>query len=540
MNGRTCGSNEVLDVRKGCKKTVPMKRLAMLLVLALCGFALVALVGCQPATNEGGKTADNAADVKGADTKEGNDGFVAPGQFTNLDAGEWGDTQYAIAVNAGNRGCNACHEDLFDVLPAGKNSKGLHEVDAPPAYGRTYTWNDCITCHVHAPGTGSALGGCGPYMASSIHGYHFANQEFNDKGGNCFSCHEVDVTTGELGMWDELKYTKMIGLGNTAPMKSFETWLSGRGYATSTVTGGMVQENIALDNVKLTQDVSSPGDLFSATNMDYPDLNDENFEFTLKGVVHEKTYTMDDLRALPQSEVTFTKMCMTNGANGGWYVANIPAKGVLVSDLIEDCGGLLDSSIAYSYVGYDGWYGATTPNLSEFPLSYLDPNAMIAIEFWDEPIDLMDGGPALFIQPGAPATTSAKWVKELMFHEGVNLNPDRTYTKVAFPGIWAGWFNPARDGQEIKVGETITLQGYAWALPEQGKNKTTSVEISADYGETWTTLTVPEDFDCDQWVLWSADWTPEVAGTYCLTVRCGSELAENPTNEGHVLVTVTD
>ena len=506
----------------------------VLLTLALCCFSFIALASCQPAAKSDDAKADEATE------KTEGSGFTTPGQFSNLDSGEWGDTQYAKAVNAGNRGCNACHEDLFDVLPAGENSKGLHEVDAPPAYGRTYTWNDCITCHVHAPGTGSALGGCGPYMASSIHGYHFSNEEFLAKDGNCFSCHEVDVTTGELGMWDELKYTKMIGLGNTAPLQKFETWLGGRGYATSTVTGGMVEENVVLDNVKMTQDTSSPDDLYSATNMDYPDLTEDTYEFTLKGVKNEKTYTLADLRAMPQSEVTFTKMCMTNGANGGWYVANIPAKGVLISDLIEDCGGLLDTSASYAYTGYDGWSGASTPTLSEFPLSYMDPNAMIALEFWGEPIEYMDGGPASFIQPGAPATTMAKWVKELVFLDGSTVNPDRTYTQVAFPGIWAGWFNPARDGQEIKVGETITLEGYAWALPEQGRNKTLSVQFSADYGETWTNFDVPESFDCDQWVRWSADWTPEVAGTYCLTVHCGSELADNPSNDGSILIKVVE
>ncbi|WP_139651321.1 molybdopterin-dependent oxidoreductase [Raoultibacter phocaeensis] len=463
----------------------------------------------------------------------------------NLDSGAWGDTQYAQAMNAGNRGCNACHADLFTVLPSGMNSKGLHEVDKAPAYGKVYTWNDCTTCHVHAPGTGSALGGCGPYMAPSIHGYHFSNQEFEDKGGNCFSCHEVDVVTGELGMWDELKYTKMIGIGNTAPVEKFETWIGGRGYSTGTVTGGVVERDVVLENVELSQDPSSPDDLYSATNLDYPDpdiVNEENWSFTLKGVVNEKTYTLKDLQAMPQTEITYTRACATNGADGGWYIANIPAKGVLVSDLIEDCGGLLDSSISYGWLGYDGWLGGSTPIMGEFPLSYLDPNAMVAFEYWGEPIDYMDGGPVQFIQPGGPATTMAKWLKELVFTNGPNLNPDRSYVlNGAFPSIWAGWFNPAVDNTEIKVGETITLEGYAWALPEQGKNKTTSVQISADYGDTWTTIDVPETFDADQWVLWSADWTPEVAGTYCLTVRCGSDLTdEKPITDGHVIITVTE
>lgn len=514
------------------------RKALVLLTLALCCVAAAALAACQPAATG----PDEAADGARSENAESS-GFAVPGEFTNSDPGAWPDTQYSQAVNAGNRGCNSCHEDLFPVLPSA-NSKGLHEVDGISAYGRVYTWNDCITCHVHAPGTGSALGGAGPYMSPSIHGSHYANQEFLDQGGNCFSCHEVDVTTGELRMWDELKYTKAIGLGNTATLEQAGTWISGRGYPTGTVTGGMVEKNIALDNVKLTQDASSPDDLYSATNMDYPDANEvseENWSFTLKGVVNEKTYTLEDLRAMPQSEVTFTKMCATNGANGGWFVANIPATGVLVSDLIEDCGGLLESSISYGYLGYDGWAGGSTPIFGEFPLDYLDPNAMVAIEFWGEPIDFMDGGPGQFIQPGAPAGTMGKWLKELVFLDGPNLNPNRSYVGHAvFPGIWAGWFNPARDGREVKAGETITLQGYAWALPEQGKNKTTSVEISADYGETWTSIEVPEDFDRDQWVLWSADWTPEVAGTYCLTVHCGSELEENLSSDGCVLITVVE
>lgn len=525
------------DACRGYRKRISKKGIIVLLTLVLCGSLLVALIGCQPASKGGNTANDTKTETANSDNA------AMPGEFTNPDSGAWKGTQYAQAVNAGNRGCNSCHADLFSKLPSA-NSKGLHEVDKKAAHGRVYTWNDCITCHVHAPGNGAALGGCGPYMSPSIHGSHYASQEFLGKGGNCFSCHETDVTTGQLGMWDELKYTKAIGLGNTAPLKKVETWLAGRGYLTSTVTGGMVEENIALENTVLTQDASSPDNLFSATNMDYPnaeEVSEDNWSFTLKGVVNEKSYTLKDLRAMTQSEITFTKACATNGANGGWYIANIPAKGVLISDLIKDCGGLLDTSISYGYLGYDGWSGGSTPVLGEFPLNYLDPNAMVAIEFWGKPIDFMDGGPGQFIQPGAPAATMGKWLKELVFLDGPNLNPNRSYiNNPVFPGIWAGWFNPPKDGQEVKVGETVNLKGYAWALPEQGKNKTTAVEISADYGETWTSIKVPDNYDSDQWVLWSADWTPEVAGTYCLTVRCGSQLTENATNNGHVLITVVE
>lgn len=516
-------------------RTVSKKSLISLLTMLFFCVMVSILVSCQPVTdNPSNPSNDNASE------SSTNEGLTVPGDFMNPDSGEWDASMYTNAVNAGNRGCNACHEDLFSVL-SGETIKGLHEVDKEAAYGRVYGWNECVTCHVHAPGDGAAMGGAGSYLAPTIHGAHYASKEFVNKNGNCFSCHEVDIVTGELGMWDELKYTKLIGLGNTAPVEVVGTWLSGRGFETGTVTGGVIERDIVLENISLSQDTTSVEDLYSATNMDYPDINEENYEFTMRGVVNEKTYTLDDLRALPQSEVTYTKMCFTNGSNGGWFISNIPAKGVLVSDLIEDCGGLLETSNAFSSLGHDGWVGPATPTLASNPLNYMDPNALIAVEYCDAPIDYMDGGPAVFVNPGAPAVEQSKWVKELIFYENENVNPDFGYSDFRAPaGISAGWFSPARDGQEFKVGETINLEGFAWAMSEQGKNRTTSVNLSADYGDTWTTIEVPTDFDEDQWVHWSADWTPEVAGTYCLTVRCGNELTENPTNDGSVLITVVE
>lgn len=508
----------------------------------LCALALALTVGClgmsacQPQTQTTASSQGATEEAALAETGAADE----PGTFTNPDAGAWSDTQYATAVNAGNRGCNACHADLFTVLPHGNNSKGLHEVDKEAAYGRVYTYNDCITCHVHSGETaGANMGGQGPYMAPSIHGSHLGNAEFNAKGGNCFSCHETDVPTGELGMWDILKYTKFIGLGSGTPTELNQTWLGGRGYETGTVTGGVAVHDVKLDNVTVNQDpTESSADLYSATNMDYPDLTDENFTVDIKGVVNEKTYTMDDLRALPQTEITYTRVCMTNGSNGGWFIANIPTKGVLISDIIKDCGGLVEGANAFATVGYDGWQGFMTPQPNTAALAGMDPNAMIAIEQFGEPIDLMDGGPAYFILPGDGASAATKWIKEISF-SAVNGIAPMNYTGM-MQTSWAGWLNPATDGQTFKVGEPVHLSGFAYVLPGQGFDKTSDVLISADYGDTWTSLGVPEGMDEDQWVRWEADWTPEVAGTYCLTVRAASESGAALENQGHVIVKVTE
>ncbi|MBQ3106363.1 MAG: molybdopterin-dependent oxidoreductase [Eggerthellaceae bacterium] len=444
-----------------------------------------------------------------------------------------------IKMNAGNRGCNSCHADLFDVLPGGQNSAGLHEVHKPAAYGRVYTYNDCITCHVHAGSGGAAEGGSGMYMATTIHGIHYANAEFTDSlNGNCFSCHEADVNTGALGMWDVLKYEKYIGLGTAS--YNTETWIGGRGYTTNTVTGGVVEANIALTNTSVDQNPSDAADLYGATNMDFPEINEDECTITISGVKNPKTYTLDELRAMEQTTVTWTQMCGTNGANGGWYVTNIEATGVLMSTIIEDCGGLLENTTAFGSLGYDGWNGPATPGVMTYPIETLDPNSLIALEYFGAPIDEFDGGPALFNVPGQVAFASCKWVKEVTFLQGEQ--PDAIPTI----GVWgmstemAGWFSPSVDGQEFKVGEPIALEGYAFAFPDITGNTCRSVDISADYGDTWTSIEVPADFDVDQWTHWTAEWTPQVAGTYCLTVRCNSELDLGPFNDGHVLVKVVE
>lgn len=519
--GSIAASRRALSMRKA---------IIVLTVAALCLVGVMA--GCQPkASNE----AAEGATAEQQDVAKESKSVATPGTFEVADSGVWPDSQYTQSMNAGNRGCNSCHADLFSVLPEGE--VGSHEVYKEAGYGRVYTYNDCVTCHVGVGSDGAASGGAGMFMATTIHGYHYGNQEFLDKG-NCFSCHEADVNTGMLGMWDILKYSKYIGLGTSAP--GTDTWIQGRGYASGTVTGGVVEADMALKNVETNQDPSSPDDLYGATNMDFPDINQESYTVTIKGVANERTFTLDELRSLPQTTTTFTEICGTNGANGGFFVTNIEATGVRLSTLIEECGGLLDGTTCFGSLGYDGWAGPFTPNPTRYPMNLLDEDAMVALQYWGQDIDEFDGGPALFVVPGTVAFTNSKWVEEITFFQGEC--PDAIST-IADWGMFtnsAGWFSPAIDGETFKVGETVKLEGYAFSLPEQGLNSIESIQISADYGETWTTIEVPADYDENQWTRFSAEWVPQKAGTYCLTVHCDGVSTATPANDGKVLVTVTE
>ena len=463
----------------GCRRAWSIRKaLIVSMTIALCVVGILA--GCQPKAPSG--STQEGASSEQQNVSEGSSGSSMPGDFKVADAGVWSDTQYAQSMNAGNRGCNACHADLFSVLPTGE--VGSHEVYKKAGFGRVYTYNDCVTCHVGSGTDGAATGGAGMFMATTIHGYHHGNQEFLAKG-NCFSCHEADAATGELGMWDTLKYSKYIGLGTSAP--GTETWIGGRGFKTGTVTGGVVEADVALKNVK-----------------------------------------------------TFTEICGTNGANGGFFVSNIEATGVRVSTLIEECGGLLENTTSFGAAGYDGWAGPFTPNPTPFSMDLLDEDAMVALQYWGEDIDQFDGGPALFVVPGSIAFTNSKWVESISFFQGDSEGAIRSVVDWGMYTNTAGWFSPSVDGKTFKVGETVKLEGYAFSLPEAGRNSIESIEISADYGDTWTTIEVPADYDGNQWTRFAADWVPQKAGTYCLTAHCNGSSDAGPANDGKVLITVTE
>ena len=69
--------------------------------------------------------------------------------------------------------------------------------------------------------------------------------------------------------------------------------------------------------------------------------------------LRRRRVTLQDLQALPQTEMTVTQVCYTSAINSP-FAANIPMKGVLLSDVIEACGGLAGGTNTFALAGADG------------------------------------------------------------------------------------------------------------------------------------------------------------------------------------------
>jgi DMSO/TMAO reductase YedYZ molybdopterin-dependent catalytic subunit len=126
----------------------------------------------------------------------------------------------------------------------------------------------------------------------------------------------------------------------------------------------------------------------------------EEWTFTITGAVDsERTWSWDELRALPSETITKDIHCVTK-----WSKFDTVWEGVSVDTLLEG----IETGAAYVSAFCDGGY---TTNL---PLEDVtDGKAWIAFAFGGEPLEPEHGGPARLLVPHLYFWKSAKWVRGL-------------------------------------------------------------------------------------------------------------------------------
>ena len=145
-----------------------------------------------------------------------------------------------------------------------------------------------------------------------------------------------------------------------------------------------------------------------------PHKNATNYRLTVDGLVDRpKTYTLDDLRALPQTRLVKDVQCVT-----GWRVPGTPFEGVRLSRLL-DAAGVRSTAAAVRFTCFDGTY---TKNLTLDQARRSD--ILVALRMQDKDIGHDHGGPVrLYVAP-MYFYKSAKWLSGI------------TVTDKVEPGYW--------------------------------------------------------------------------------------------------------
>ncbi|MGW4774523.1 molybdopterin-dependent oxidoreductase [Nocardia sp. NPDC004278] len=159
-----------------------------------------------------------------------------------------------------------------------------------------------------------------------------------------------------------------------------------------------------------------------------PRKGETDYELKIDGLVDRaRTYTLADLRALPQTRVVHDVQC-----TDGWRVEKVPFDGVKLSDLLDDAG-VSAGGKALSFGCFDGAY---TESLTLEQARRSD--VLVALRMQDAPITHEHGGPVrLYVAP-MYFYKSAKWLSAI------------SVTSRVVPGYWEvrgydvdGWLDGA-------------------------------------------------------------------------------------------------
>ncbi|MFF1867736.1 molybdopterin-dependent oxidoreductase [Streptomyces sp. CB03911] len=145
-----------------------------------------------------------------------------------------------------------------------------------------------------------------------------------------------------------------------------------------------------------------------------PRKGETDYSLRVDGLVDRpRTYTLSDLRALPQTRVVHDVLC-----TDGWRVDDTPFQGVRLADLL-DAAGVRSAGAAIRFTCFDGAYSESL-TLEQARR----PDVLVALRMQDQPISHAHGGPVrLYVAP-MYFYKSAKWLSGI------------TVTDRVIPGYW--------------------------------------------------------------------------------------------------------
>lgn len=213
--------------------------------------------------------------------------------------------------------------------------------------------------------------------------------------------------------------------------------------------------------------------------------------------------------------------------------------GVRLSDVLA-AAGVKDSAV---YTGHYGNDVHLSGDPDEDPISRGVPiekameadGAMIAWEMNGEPVPALHGFPLRLIVPGYPGSASQKyltriWIRDQQ-HDGAKMT-GYSYRLPAYP-VAPGTEVPEEDmvvmetmpvkslvthpqtGTEVAAGEPSEVRGHAWS----GNGDVAAVDVSTDFGATWTAATLEPAPNKYAWQRWRAEVTLPEAGYYEVWAR---------------------
>ena len=324
-----------------------------------------------------------------------------------------------------------------------------------------------------------------------------------------------------------------------APAKKGPTYLSFPGKSDKLVVIGE-RPLVAETPEHLLDDATTPIDKFYIRNNgQIPEAAKEpdKWKITIDGEVNKKLeFTLGELKSKFKAQTR--RMVLECGGNGRSFFSP-PARGnqwtnggagcaewtgVRLADVLKTAG-VKPSGIYTAHYAADLHLSgdASKPTLSRGVrmAKAMDPNSMIVWAMNGQPLPNIHGGPVRLIYPGWAGSASQKWLTRIWIrdkeHDGPGMGGTsyRLTIKPMVPGdkadpknfkilesmpVRSVITNPA-NGTKLAAGtREIKLRGASWA----GDLTVKQVDVSTDFGATWTRTKLEKPKNKYDWQRWTA------------------------------------
>jgi DMSO/TMAO reductase YedYZ molybdopterin-dependent catalytic subunit len=310
----------------------------------------------------------------------------------------------------------------------------------------------------------------------------------------------------------------------------------------------------------------TPTRLFFVRNhFDVPALDPATWRLEVGGLVRRpRTWTLDELLALPERTVFATVECAGNGRSflqphvhgvqwGAGAVGHAEWTGVPLRLVLEESG--VESDVLEAvFEGADRGSEADHPEPMAFARSLplakaLHPDTLLVSRMNGEPLEPVHGYPLRLFVPGWYGVASVKWLKRIELIDrpfrGYFQTMKYTVQRREAKGLKTEVVGPMAVKAEIvrpRHGETLgpgrnRLFGVAWA----GEEAVAQVEVSTDGGQSWDRADLMGPQAPYSWTLWEYLWDVAAPGEHTVLVRAASAngrtqpLEHNPLNGGYLI-----
>ncbi len=224
---------------------------------------------------------------------------------------------------------------------------------------------------------------------------------------------------------------------------------------------------------------------------------------------------------------------------GNGAVSNAAWTGVRLADLLK-AAGLKSTAVFTGHYGADPHLSgdATKPSISRgVPIAKaMEEHTILAFAVNGKPLPSVHGFPARLIVPGWPGSASQKWLTRIWVRDKEHDGPGMTGTAYRVPRtpMVPGGKADEKDfrilesmplrsivtnianGTKLPAGtRKVDVRGHAWA----GEKTVRAVDVSIDFGQTWTKGEVKPPAGRYAWQRWTASASLPSAGYYEVWVR---------------------